>query len=65
MKVSILPFKGKILEWAQNTTGMTPAQITYSRVGWGNRTCYRCHGIVEYVYHVYWQCRDCGQWSRL
>lgn len=24
--------------------------------------CKRCGGKVDYVYHQWWQCRDCGAW---
>jgi hypothetical protein len=25
--------------------------------------CRRCHGLLEYIYHIWWQCKDCGRWE--
>lgn len=26
--------------------------------------CEFCGGVLDFVYHIYWQCRVCGRWCR-
>lgn len=26
--------------------------------------CRKCEGILEYVYHIYYKCRRCGEWAK-
>jgi hypothetical protein len=30
-----------------------PSGRVYTRCG--------CYGILDYVYHIFWRCRDCGK----
>lgn len=24
----------------------------------------RCNGVLNYIYHIYFQCRECGKWQK-
>lgn len=37
--------------------------IIYRITGWGNPSCPYCFSITEYVYHIWYRCRDCGRWA--
>lgn len=30
-----------------------------------NSVCRYCKGILDYIYHTYFRCRECGTWHLL
>lgn len=54
-----------MIEWKANTTG-NPQILRGMGLLAGTYLCrYRhCGGVMDYMYHCWWKCRQCGRWGR-
>lgn len=53
-----------VIEWRANTTG-NPKVL--KDVATGTRYCHQrqCGGVMDYIYHCWWKCRQCARWGKV